>query len=90
MHATVCTRVPLTLGAVFGLLVGLVSTHEMLLGYRIPSYLGRVLTYSFSSCCTTLRVLLCCMYSVVCTLLLSLTSLATGDATPHYMGYSTA
>ena len=36
------------LGAVFGLLVGLVSTHEMLLGYRIPSYLGRVLRHALT------------------------------------------
>jgi len=27
----------LSLGAVFGLLVGLVVTHEMLIGYRLPS-----------------------------------------------------
>lgn len=32
----------LSLGAVFGLLVGLVSTHEMLLGYRVQAYSGRV------------------------------------------------
>jgi len=32
----------LSLGAVFGLLVGLVSTHELLLGYRLPAHLARV------------------------------------------------
>jgi len=32
----------LSLGAVFGLLVGIVSTHELLVGYRISSYLSRI------------------------------------------------
>ena len=30
------------LGAVFGLLVGMVSTHELLVGYRLSLYLSRV------------------------------------------------
>ena len=29
-------------GAVFGLLVGIVSTHELLLGYRLPAWLSRI------------------------------------------------
>lgn len=32
----------LSLGAVFGLLVGLVSTHELLVGYRLSLWLARV------------------------------------------------
>ena len=31
------------IGAVFGLLVGLVVTHELLVGYRLPSWSARVL-----------------------------------------------
>ena len=30
------------LGAVFGLLVGLVTTHEILLGYRVALWTARV------------------------------------------------
>ena len=33
------------IGAVSGLLVGVVTTHELLMGYRIPYLLGRVLKY---------------------------------------------
>jgi len=32
----------LSLGAVFGLLVGLVVSHELLVGYRLPLYASRV------------------------------------------------
>lgn len=32
----------LSLGAVFGLLVGVVVTHELLVGYRIPLWASRV------------------------------------------------
>lgn len=32
----------LSLGAVFGLLVGVVSTHELLLGYRVSAWSSRV------------------------------------------------
>lgn len=32
----------LSLGAVFGLLVGMISTHELLLGYRVSAWSGRV------------------------------------------------
>jgi len=32
----------LSLGAVFGLLVGLTITHELLLGYRLPAWSTRV------------------------------------------------
>jgi len=32
----------LSLGAVFGLLVGMVSTHELLVGYRLSLYLSRI------------------------------------------------
>lgn len=32
----------LSLGAVFGLLLGVVTTHELLVGYRLPLWAGRV------------------------------------------------
>ena len=40
--ATMASVAMVAVGAVFGLLVGIATTHELLVGYRLPLYSSRV------------------------------------------------